>query len=161
MRCLRLLPFVFFALMVLVVTSAMAQIPTLDVQFSEGFGCTEINYSAGGNLYGATSCDNPAASIIGCDKFGCNLGYYAWHDNPEQVGSYFINDTLGRNADHTYFWGLPGNPFSGPIYPMSSAGTWFVGGYDLIYHNGVLSRPGCRRYSGLASFQIREAMPSF
>ena len=70
--------------------SAFAQnlTPKLNVVPGTGFGCNEANFVTGTEVYGATSCDNPAAASLSCSidqngEGGCSLGDYAGWEGEE------------------------------------------------------------------------------
>ena len=140
-------------------TSAFAQnlIPKLSVVSGGGFGCNDANFVAfGTEVYGSTSCSNPAAGNLSCgideNEEAVDFSYCSGWEGESFYGSYYMTDSLGRNGDGTYFHGVPGETYSGPIYPFSEAGNWFVGGYDMISHNGVLvSYPPEALHSGIGS----------
>lgn len=114
-----------------VLSSAQSKAPSFDVFFDSGLGCSSSNgFDDGPNLVGTTGCDNPAAAYY----MGGHLVFQS-----TDFGSYALTFYSLKNSDGTY--SLFGAPFSGPIVPYSVDGTWAIGGYNFIYHNGVFFDP--------------------
>jgi hypothetical protein len=97
--------------------------PTLSVDFTLGWGCSEFAEFSGTSAVGTTSCDNPAATDFWA-------GGFDWSGD---VGSRFLGFCGIRHGDGTY------EPFGTPIRPYrgSSDCSWIVGGANYIYHNGT------------------------
>ncbi len=133
-------------------TSAYAQnkVPSLDVAFGNVSGClspgpTPAVFSVENGAYfmGQSSCDYYHAYALSPTSFGISDGMEnGGPPGVTAVSSHSVFDYYNFNyclvplsqSSCNVFW-------SGPILPLSTSGTWAVGGNNFIYHAGNFFDP--------------------